>query len=71
MNNGYQSSAASLFAVVARADLPPDPLPKGRGSEQEEPVFTCPWCLSEDTRLVDKQMDIVVCANCERTFSRP
>jgi transcription elongation factor Elf1 len=54
----YPSGAASLFAGHAR-----------NKPALEMPV-TCPWCLSEDTSLVDNEHGIFECDNCGEVFTR-
>ena len=32
---------------------------------------TCPWCLSDDTKPVNKAMDIYEWSECGEVFARP
>lgn len=70
--SSYQSGAAALFAAMARevADLTPSPSPKGEGS-MEIIVIPCPWCLSDETEMIDHDHQIYQCRNCGETFTRP
>lgn len=56
--SSYPSGAASLFAGHARAN-----------PSLESPV-TCPWCLSDNTSLVDNERGIFECDSCGEIFTR-
>lgn len=68
VNSGqYASGAASLFATTARGE-PSTPAPAP--AKRRLVVIPCPWCLSDDTDLIDHEHDIFKCRNCGETFIR-
>lgn len=64
--NSYWSGAASLFSVMAR-ETPPQQV----GEERVLIVIPCPWCLSDETEMIDHDHQIYQCHKCGETFTRP
>ena len=56
------SGAASLFASLARS-APMD-------DQQLNYPVPCPWCLSDETVMVDHEHDIYECTKCGEIFER-
>lgn len=67
MNNLYKSSAASLFASIARDDTTKSEVPKELTVHFD---VTCPWCLSDDTKPLNAVLGIFECAQCGEVFGR-
>ena len=75
------SNLSSLFSMMARGESDPHPaLPQmeERNLGEEKPTakalhfdVPCPWCLSDDTKPVNKAMDIYECSKCGEVFARP
>jgi len=61
--NQYPSGASSLFAIIARSE----PVV----TQEDDAPVTCPWCLSEETKVIDQEHGIYECTNCGETFGRP
>lgn len=56
------SGAASLFASMARS-----------GPEENLKLVypvPCPWCLSDETEIVDHEHEIYECTKCGEVFER-
>ena len=79
------TNLSSLFSMMARGESDPSPLrlrhlPQmgERNLGEEKPTakalhfdVPCPWCLSDDTKPVNKAMDIYECSKCGEVFARP
>lgn len=63
----YSSGAGSLFSIIARGESSTEAPPPNSGNV----VITCPWCLSDDTEMIDHDMQIYRCRRCGETFGRP
>ena len=66
------SGLASLFTALARgeSDHQPEVEPTAKVTTLHFDV-TCPWCLSDDTKPLNKSMDIYQCSVCGEVFARP
>lgn len=66
------SNLSSLFSSITRGEsdqqIEIKPTVKVAALHFDVP---CPWCLSDDTKPVNKSMDIYECSKCGEVFARP